>query len=380
MKKEEEKVLRNVSLVGGASFFNDVGSEMITPLLPFYVTALGGGGLAVGIISGLREGLQSIFKVIGGWLSDRTGKRNVFIFFGYFLSIIFRFLLGIANSWQYVLGLVSFERFGKLRDAPRDALLSQSAHKKGRAFGIHQTMDTAGGVVGTLLVIFLFWKFQFPINHIILMAAGISILSLVPLFFVKEVRTEKTKHSLFEGIRKLNPKLKYFIFVSAVFAFANFGLYMFMILKAKEVTGNIILPLILYLVFSIICASFVTPFGILSDRIGRKKVLLAGYILFFAVLLGFLFFNSLFSLVVLFILYGMVFSMTEANQKAFISDFSKDMKGTSHGFFGFVLGMSNIIGGLIAGVLWDINYTTMLIYLSCVSLISIILFFFVKGK
>lgn len=371
---------RRIPLLGGASFFNDIGSEMITPILPFYITGLGGAGLAIGLISGLREGLASLFKLFGGWFSDRIGKRMPFIFFGYFISVIFRFLLAMVNSWQYILGFVSLERFGKLRDAPRDALISQSTRKRGRGFGIQQMMDTGGGIIGTIIVIFLFWKLQLAMKTIIFMAAGISLFSFLPLFFVKEPKTKAVKKSLIKGIKNLNPKLKYFIFVTSIFTLANFGLYMFLLLRAKEITGSILIPLILYAIFSFAYAFLVTPLGSLSDKIGRKKIILVGYVLFFVVSLSFIYIKSLFWLVILFIFYGLVYALTQSNQRAFVSDFSGNIKGTSHGFYNFVIGIVSILGGFIAGVLWDISYKTMFTYISVVAFFSIIFLLFVREK
>jgi MFS family permease len=380
MRTKKEKIFKNVPLLGGASLFNDIGSEMISPLLPFYITNLGGTGLAIGLISGLREGLASLFKLFGGWFSDRIGKRKPFIFFGYFISVIFRFFLAIVNSWQYIIGFVSLERFGKLRDAPRDALISQSTRKRGKGFGLQQMMDTSGAIIGTIIVIFLFWKLQIQMKTIIFMAAGISLFSLLPLFFVKEPKTKAVKKSLIKGIKNLNPKLKYFIFVTSVFTFANFGLYMFLLLRAKEITGNILMPLILYAIFSFVYAFFVAPLGSLSDKIGRRKVILAGYILFFIVSLSFIYIKNLLWLMILFILYGLVYALTQSNQRAFVSDFSGKMKGTSHGFYNFIIGIVSIIGGSIAGILWDINYKVMFTYISVIAFLSIIFLLFVREK
>ena len=136
----------NVWLLGSSSFFNDFGSEMVALILPFFVTALGGAGLAIGALSGLREGLASIFKLLGGWYSDRLGKRMPFVFFGYFVSVMFRFLLVLSNSWYFILAIVSLERFGKLRDAPRDAIISDSTKRRGHGFGIQQMLDTSGAI------------------------------------------------------------------------------------------------------------------------------------------------------------------------------------------------------------------------------------------
>ncbi|MEK6844626.1 MAG: MFS transporter [Nanoarchaeota archaeon] len=379
-KIDEKKGNKNIKLLGASSLFNDIGSEMITPILPFYILALGGTGIAVGSLSGLREGLSSLFKLFGGWISDKLGKRKGFVFSGYLISIISRFFLVLAKTWQAILGLISVERLGKLRDAPRDAIIAQSTKKRGRGFGIHQAFDTTGAIIGTLLVIFLFWKLGLDFKLIILIAALLSSISLIPLFFVREPQIKPAKEGLFKGIKKLDKRLKYFIFVASVFTFANFGLYMFMIILAKDFTGSILTSLILYAVFNFVFALFVIPFGKLSDKIGRKKVLFMGYSLFLLLALSFIFFSSLIYLVIAFIAYGLVYALTMSNQRALASDFSGKMKGTAMGFFHFIIGLVNILAGIIAGLLWDINYQTMFVYLSIAALASIILLMFVREK
>lgn len=371
---------KNIWLLGWSSFFNDFGSEMIALILPFFIITLGGAGLAIGALSGLREGLAGIFKLFGGWYSDRLGKRMPFVFLGYFMSIVFRFLLAVSTSWHYIITFVSLERLGKLRDAPRDAIISESTKRRGRGFGIQQMLDTSGAIVGSLVVLLLFWRFGLSFKSIIIFAGVVSILSLGPLFFVKEPKTRPQRKSIFKGIKNLDKKLKYFIFVAAVFTLANFGLYMFLLLRAREITGSIIAALALGVLFNFIWAIFAIPFGNWSDKIGRKKVLLLGYILFFFVSIGFIYLVGIQSLIVLFILYGLVYAITKSNQTALVSDLAGKMKGTALGFYQFIIGIVSITGGIIAGLLWDISYQTMFMYISVVALLAAILLMFVREK
>lgn len=374
-KNPIEDPKKNVILLGASSMFNDFSAEMITPVLPFYVTSLGGAGFAVGALSGLREGLASLFKILGGWISDRTGKRKPLLFVGYLISLVSRLLLLLANTWQLVLGFVSFERIGKMRDAPRDAMIASYGSNRGRNFGIQQLLDNIGGILGIIVIMFLFWKFNLNFKVIIVIASIIAILSIIPLFFVKEKKYSKEKKNLLQGVKQINKKLKYFVFVASVFTLANFGISMFLLLRVQEITGSILISLGTYALFNISYAIFVMPFGKLSDKIGRKKVLMMGYVLFFVLSFGLIFFSSLIFLIIAFVLYGVVLAITHANQRAFASDLMGKMKGTSMGFFHTITGVVNIPAGIIAGLLWDVSPIIMFIYIAVVAFISIVLLY-----
>lgn len=379
---KKDNLKQNVILLGLVSFLNDLSSEMILPILPRFITLLGGSSLAIGLIGGLMESISSILKVFCGYLSDRTGKRKIFVFSGYFTSSIFKLMLAFSKVWQHVLVFISFERVGKgLRTAPRDAIIADSVveMERGKGFGIHRSLDTLGAIFGSLLTVILLWL-SFKLNLIILIAAIASFLSLIPLNFVKEVKSKKQDVSLNIGLKMLPKHLKLFILVSAVFALANFS-YMFFILKAQETFLNKmgmfgeIIPVLLYVLFNVFYAAFAIPFGMLSDKIGREKVIVLGYALFSITTLGFAFFDSMFAFVILFALYGIVFAIIDGNQRAFVSDLAtKELRATALGTYHTTVGLLTLPSSLIAGFLWQISPTATFVFGSIVSLVSVMLF------
>jgi len=375
----------NVILLGIVSFLNDVGSEMIMPILPLFVVALGGTGIIVGVIGGLRDSITSILQVFSGYWSDRIRKRKVFVFSGYLTSAFFKFLLSLSSAWQHILMFASFERVGKgLRTAPRDAIIADSMPKRrGKGFGFHRTLDTAGAVVGSILVLLLFWFLHFSFRTIIITASMISFFSLSVLYFVKDIKPAKPSEakktvSLITSLKKLPPRLKAFIFIASIFALSNFS-YMFFLLKARELfqARGIVIFMLFYILFNVFYASFAIPFGKLSDRIGKPKVLITGYLLFSLTCFGFAFLNSLVSLIFLFALYGLSYSIVNSNQRAFVSDLTRaktsehDGLGTGLGTFHTMNGLMALPSSIIAGFLWNISSSTTFMYGGIMSIIAV---------
>jgi len=369
----------NILLLGIVSFLNDLSSEMIMPILPMFIIALGGAGLIIGLIGGLRDSISSILKVFAGYWSDKSGKRKIFVSSGYLTSALFKLFLAFSKIWQHILIFASLERIGKgLRTAPRDAIIADCMPKeRGKGFGIHRAMDTLGAVIGSIIVFLLFWFFGFSFKSIIFMAAILALLSLIPLYFVKEEKRKPQDINLKIGLKNLPRPLRLFILVSSVFALANFS-YMFFVLRAQEFfTGRLSvgIPIFLYTLFNIFYAMFAIPFGKLSDKIGRKKVIIFGYLLFSLTSLGFAFFNSLTSFMVLFAFYGIVYAMIDGNQRAYVSDLSsEELRGTALGTFHTAMGLAALPASLIAGFLWQINPSITFIYGATISIISVILF------
>jgi MFS family permease len=365
-KDESNKISKNVIALGFISFFTDVSSEMVLVLLPLFLTALGAGKSAIGLVEGVAEFTASIVKTFSGWISDKLKKRKLLILCGYSLSTLSRPFIAVAGNWFQVLGVRFIDRVGKgIRTSPRDAIIAESAQegKRGRSFGFHRTMDTLGAVVGTLLAsLFLFIFTKFFQMEMILQYRTIFWIALIPgvmsvitiILYVKEPKLDGVENPRFSIKAALPKKFIQFLSVVAIFELAHFS-YAFFILRALDL--GVIIPLIpiIYLVYNVIYSAAAMPMGHFADRVGKKKVLALGYLLFGIMLFGFAFASQSSHAWILFIVFGISTAIIDTIPRAMVPQMVEpEVKATAYGFYHMVTGMIDLPAMLFAGILWDL--------------------------
>jgi MFS family permease len=359
---------KNVFFAGLVSFFMDFSSEMIYPLVPIFLSSvLGVNKSLIGFIEGVAESTASLLKVFSGWLSDRIGKRKILMIAGYGISAMCRPVIALSTIWGHVLAFRFADRFGKgIRGAPRDAIIAESTPRAelGRSFGFHRGMDTFGAVAGPALafIILSFFTGNYRLVFWLSMIPGITAVLLIIFFIQERGRGGKVSvNSDSVSKEKLPPlpsisfdwRYKAFVAIATLFALGNSS-DVFLILKATSVGIKASQIPLLYLSFNLVYALTSIPAGILSDKIGRKRIILSGFILFGFIYGGFAVSSEQKHIWALFLLYGVFMGLTEGIQKAFIASMiPKDFKATGFGIFNTSVGLAIFPASLIGGYLWD---------------------------
>ncbi|MFA6528995.1 MAG: MFS transporter, partial [Candidatus Gracilibacteria bacterium] len=386
IKKLATGITWNIFILGIVSLVTDLSSQMIFPLIPLYLTSLGAGAYIVGLVEGAAETTTSLLKIFSGYWSDKIKKRKPFVVVGYTISSLVKPLFAFANTWPLVLIIRSIERIGKgMRDAPRDAIVAESVAEehRGKAFGFHRTMDGLGSVLGAVFSLILFPILGY--KKIFLATIFPGILAIIVLVLIKEKRPLEEKIqkplTLKVSFKSLPKNLKLFIVAATIFALGHFG-YAFLLLKAKNIGLTDSKAIILYVIFYMTYTLFATPAGMLSDKFGRKKLIMIGYALFAALSLGLIFPTTLTTIIPLFVIYGIFYSIIDGVQRAFVADLSPEhLKGTALGTFHTFTGLVALPGGFFAGMIWDkIGPNGTFIYGSILAVLALIMFSFVRTK
>lgn len=362
----------NIIILGIVSLLTDVSTEMVYPLLPLFLTTrLGASPAIVGLIEGIAESLASLLKVFSGYISDRFGRRKPLAILGYGSSTVGKIILYIAGSWPVVLLARVVDRFGKgIRTAPRDALIADSANEdmRGRAYGLHRTLDTLGASLGVFLAYYFVTTYKGEFSRVFLWAMVPAILGVAALFFAREttgfretagesavsseMASSKAKLPSFNWA-KLDRRLKGFLIVVFIFALGNSS-NQFLLLRAKDMHFSASDVLLTYLAYNLVYSLLSYPAGRLSDQIGRKLLLVAGYAMYGLVYMGFAFADASWQIWLLFAAYGAHIALTEGIEKALIADIAPvELRATTIGLHATLVGIGLFPASLLAGLLWN---------------------------
>jgi MFS family permease len=362
----------NIFFLGLVSLLTDVSSEMIFTIMPlFVVNVLGAGATAVGLIGGLSDATDAILRIFSGRISDKLKKRKLLAVLGYGFSTIVKPFMYFATTWGATLAVRFGDRIGKgLRTSPRDALVADSveATQRGRGFGIHRAMDTTGAFLGLVIAAVIIYHLQGgglklelkTYQWLVLVGVIPAVLAVIVLLgFVHErkqkpiVITTGQSAPIAKTDEKFDTRFKLFLVVMGIFSLGNSSDF-FIILRAQDLGSSVLYITIMLVLFNLTYALVSTPAGILSDKIGRRRVIILGWFIYAIVYLGFALSNSVWITWVLFAAYGVYYGVAEGAAKAFVADLvPADRRGTAYGYYNGVVGIMLLPASVLAGLFWD---------------------------
>ncbi|MFQ5827037.1 MAG: MFS transporter [Dehalococcoidia bacterium] len=364
----------NVFFLGLVSFLTDVSSELTLTILPlFLANVLGVGTAIIGLIEGIAETTATILKVVSGWLSDRLGRRKRLAVLGYGLSTVAKPFLYLAGSWGLVLGVRFTDRVGKgIRTSPRDALLADSAPEaeRGKSFGFHRALDSLGAVVGLAVAAAIVSGGQRDAlelargiyQKLVLVGVAPAVLAvLLLLLFVRETKRARKPEVDLEGTVSAHPgphegfdaRFKVFLAIIVLFTLGNFS-DAFLILRAQNLGLSTFHIVLLLVMFNVVYALVSLPAGVISDRWGRKRVIISGWTVYGLIYLGFALAGAPWQVPWLFVLYGVYYGATEGVIRAYVADIvPEERRGTAYGLYHGAVGITALPASLIAGWLWQ---------------------------
>jgi len=358
---------RNVWVMSATSLLNDISSEMLLNLIPFFLANILGVRTAViGLIEGVAETTASLLKIYFGALSDRFGKRKPFAVVGYALSALTKPLLYFASAWGWVLGVRVADRIGKgIRTAPRDALIADSIDDKqrGLAFGLHRAADTLGAFLGLGIAAFIVWRTQAQATLLTIDTFKLVVLvSIIPGVLGVLVLASGAREVTGTGtgaetkrlsLKEMDPRFRYFLFVLVLFTLGNSS-DAFILLRGQERGLSILGVMGMSLTFNAIYTVFAGPLGAWSDKVGRRRLMLGGWLAYGLVYLGFAFSRSGWQIWALFGLYGLYYAATEGAARALVADLvPQAQRGGAYGLYNAAIGITVLPASLIAGLLWQ---------------------------
>jgi MFS family permease len=367
-EKTPKKILGlhpNVFYMGLTSLLTDISSELIFTLVPLFLSdVLGATSTLIGLVGGVSDSTDSLFRIISGWFSDKIGKRKLLAVTGYGISTISKPFMLLANSWGAVIGVRFGDRVGKgVRTSSRDALIADSVEAKdrGRSFGLHRAMDTSGAVIGLIIAAVIVYMIPGDKFHLtrdayhwmILIAIIPAVLAVVILMTLVQERKKVSAAAVKKDISKpiaLTPfstQFKLYLFIMALFTLGNSSDF-FLILDAQHVKTPLLQVVLMLVLFNVTYALVSTPMGVLSDKIGRKRVITFGWLIYGLVYLGFALSSSIWQLWLLFAVYGIFYGFCEGAAKAFVADMVPvDRRGTAYGLYNGVVGLMALPASLM---------------------------------